>query len=122
LTTALSITVIGMGLLFLALLLFYGLMSLMMSVLQRQRTGEEPAGLAADAEDGNGTTQARAAAAQARAAAVAVALARAELEQEEESTAWQAEEGAAVALAPSSWWTLHHQRQMGLRSGARRSR
>jgi hypothetical protein len=111
---SLGITAIGMTLLFGALAFFYGLLTLMTSVMQERRLppgpqaaeGLEPARMA----DKAGRRQARL-----RAAAIAVALARATAE------------GAATRLAApeetgqvSAWWSLHHQRS--LQPGARRRR
>jgi Na+-transporting methylmalonyl-CoA/oxaloacetate decarboxylase gamma subunit len=115
LTTSLSITAIGMTLLFLALVLFYGLMSLMMSVLNRAQAGQG----AADPHAGPKHN-----AAALRAAAVAVALARAEAEAEQERASWSSptKVDMTAASAPSAWWTLHHHRQISSPSQLRRAR
>jgi Na+-transporting methylmalonyl-CoA/oxaloacetate decarboxylase gamma subunit len=114
LATALTITLIGMTLLFLALIFFYGLTSFMMSALQRrsasQDTAEGPAGPAGDDE------------AMLQAAAIAVALARAEVEEEESARRPATGPAAATGTAPSPWWTLHHQRQMASPTNLRRAR
>jgi Na+-transporting methylmalonyl-CoA/oxaloacetate decarboxylase gamma subunit len=111
LVTSLSITAIGMTLLFLALILFYGLMSLMMSVMQGRSTAAESA--EAEAEDGGDE-------AVLQAAAIAVALARAETAQPGELGGISVEVEGTTAPAASTWWTLHHQRQLGPFSSARR--
>jgi Na+-transporting methylmalonyl-CoA/oxaloacetate decarboxylase gamma subunit len=113
LVTALTITAIGMTLLFLALVFFYGLMSMMMSLLHRHQTGQDtveaPASYASDA-------MAK------QAAAIAVALARAEIEQDEASHGSSPRASVGAMLIPSQWWALHHQRRVTAASGLRRTR
>jgi Na+-transporting methylmalonyl-CoA/oxaloacetate decarboxylase gamma subunit len=111
LVTSLSITAIGMTLLFLALILFYGLMSLMMSVMQSRSVAAESAGAEAEPDEDEAFL---------RAAAIAVALARAETEQAGDGAGIPVGTERATAPAASTWWTLHHQRQLAPFSSARR--
>lgn len=100
LTVALGITGVGMGLLFLALTFFYGLLSLISAALRETRTvAPEPvADTPAEQAGGDDRDPAR------RAAAIAIALARAEAESQ--VTAPGGEAGAGP------WWTMHHQRRL----------
>lgn len=115
LVTALFITVVGMTLLFLSLVLFYGLLTLMTAVLKDRK----------QEQDGQGEYQGKKEAAQdgsdgvaLQVAALAVALARAEVEQE---TGLAVDEHGADGAA-SSWWALHHQRRLAREPKARRTR
>ena len=99
LVTTLLITAIGMSLLFLSLVLFYGIISLLTAV-----TGERAA---APAKATDSTTESRSQpeVGALQAAAIAIALARA-----------GAEEGTGSPVLPASdevdvtsWWSLHHQ-------------
>ena len=112
LAIALGITVIGMTLLFLALFLFYGLLSLMMKLFE-----DRPPKPEAQANDEQAAMES---AGLLQAAAIAVALARAET-------------GPGVAPAPnlmddrgssgestSPWWSLHHQREVTRNPNVRR--
>jgi len=103
LVVVLVVSAIGMTLLFLALAFFYGLLSLMASVVKdRPSVPESPAegGVAGERE------------AMVRAAAIAVALARAEAEGHAGTAGglagWAPRGGPGV----SAWWALHHQRQL----------
>lgn len=109
---ALVISIIGMPLLFLALALFYGLLSLMTSVL---RDSGAPQARPAQAEMVPGEDKARL-----QAAALAVAIARAGAEQAPGPATVAVGDKAAPGQA-SSWWTLHHQRQMTPGRNRRRS-
>ena len=100
-----------MTLLFLALALFYGLLSLMTRVLQDQASA--PASLV-ETEAETGAEQAML-----QAAAIAVALARAEAEQRAGPLGTPAADKVA---AVSPWWALHHQRQMTSAPNTRRVR
>lgn len=105
LVTTLVITAIGMSLLFLSLILFYGIISLL-TALTRQRPAKTRARMDGAAEP-KAPPQVRAL----RAAAIAIALARSE------SEASPARHGDAVILPPgartvSPWWQLHHQHQL----------
>ena len=115
LVTALFITVVGMTLLFLSLVLFYGLLTLMTAVL-KDRKSEQEGEIAYEGRkevprDGREG-------AVLKAAALAVALARAEMEKEGD----QAVDEHSAAGTDSSWWTLHHQRRLARAPKARRMR
>ena len=105
LVTALVISAIGISLLFLSLVLFYGIISLLTAVT-RDRSATTPGWTDVTAEQED-TPPARAL----QAAAIAIALARAEAE---------GEAGIAsdsVSLAPGDrdvtpWWSLHHQHRL----------
>ena len=117
-TSALVIALIGMTLLFLSLILFYGLLSLLTAVV-RDRSGPDQQQLEeqrADSDVGNRPEEVL------RAAALAVALARAEAEERPGSmvAVVAGEAGAEPAVSP--WWSLHHQRQLGANPGLRRVR
>ena len=103
LIVALAITLAGMGLLFLALAFFYGLLSLISSVL---REGGRPVA-AAEIVDQAGPDQPAGAEMMLQAAAIAVALARAETEG---SPAQLPAGPAAEPLSP--WWSLHQGSRM----------
>ncbi|MGQ9600325.1 MAG: hypothetical protein ACUVWZ_13010 [Anaerolineae bacterium] len=100
---ALSITAIGMTLLFLALALFYGLVSVL-TIVARDRDVSQ----ASRAEEGERPEQE----AMLRAAVIGVAMARAEVEQESEGIGSSWQEGKSTGDQVSSWWMLHHQRQL----------
>ena len=113
LVIVLIISAIGMSLLFLSLVLFYGIISLL-TAATRERSAA-PAGRTAAAEALGEVPTDRAL----RAALVAIALARAEAE----GHATRA--GGSVpptsgdhALRP--WWTLHHQRRLAVKGKPRR--
>jgi Na+-transporting methylmalonyl-CoA/oxaloacetate decarboxylase gamma subunit len=112
LAVSLSITAIGMTLLFLALVFFYALMSLMMSAMQERPSRKD---MAEPAEKPVGD------AAMLQAAAIAVALSRAEAEQALEPSAVPVQVETVVQPAVSPWWILHHHRQLVPPSNARRS-
>lgn len=121
LLTALIISVIGMTLLFLSLILFYGLLLLLAAIfrdkpstLPQQAVGGEDAG---DGGGGGGPEDARI-----QAAIVAVALARAEAEAATLPAVVVAPEGVAADQSVSAWWSLHHQRQITTNPDTRRSR
>jgi hypothetical protein len=110
LAVALVISAIGMTLLFLSLVLFYGLLSLLTSVTQKRATsGASPEAEAA----GEPETMLRA-------AAIAVAMARAEAEPGPSPAGSRATVGIADRGQISPWWALHHQRQMIPHPRARR--
>jgi Na+-transporting methylmalonyl-CoA/oxaloacetate decarboxylase gamma subunit len=113
LVTVLMITVLGMGLLFLALAFFYGLLSGMARGLkERDRPArQQPARPAA----GSGEEEAQSwEAARLQAAAAAIALARARVQAAQPGPLVHLE-GVGGSQAPSAWWSLHHQRQLALR-------
>jgi Na+-transporting methylmalonyl-CoA/oxaloacetate decarboxylase gamma subunit len=113
LATTLVITAIGMSLLFLSLVLFYGIISLLTAVT-KQRPAKTWARMDGATEP-KAPPQVRAL----RAAAIAIALARAE------SEASPARHRDAVVLTPgdrtvSPWWQLHHQHQLAEMRKSRR--
>jgi hypothetical protein len=105
LVTALLITAIGVSLLFLSLVLFYGIISLLTAVT-RDRSEISPAG-ADIAEERGGAPERRAL----QAAAIAIALARAEVEQRPGAL-----NGASASAFSdrdaTRWWSLHHQHRL----------
>jgi hypothetical protein len=111
LVVVLIISAAGMTLLFLALAFFYGLLTLLTSMARDRAVAE-----AVPAEAGEE------AGVRLRAAAIAVALARAEAEQRGVPAAVMPEDGTIPGGVVSSWWTLHHQRQVASNSAARRIR
>jgi hypothetical protein len=111
---ALIISALGMPLLFLALAVFYGLLTLLASTIRdRQSTPPQPVeGETAPAEDE----------ALLQAAAIAVAVARAGAEQTSSFARVEVGNGIEAASQPlSPWWTLHHQRKMIRGRNLRRS-
>ena len=101
LTTSLVISAIGMSLLFLSLVLFYGILSLL-TAITRERAKE-----AELQEPEEHAPEHRAL----QAAAIAIALARIDTAQGPGSAAQHA---AASAGAPdaTSWWAVHHQQRL----------
>ena len=112
---ALGIAVVGMSLLFLTLVLFYGLLTLLTKVLQDREPGQGVTFEGKPAEPGADD-------AVFQAAALAVALARAELEQDIASDNLAGRDDAVEGQQVSPWWVLHHQRQLTPDSEARRTR
>jgi Na+-transporting methylmalonyl-CoA/oxaloacetate decarboxylase gamma subunit len=111
--TAAAITVVGMTLLFLTLVFFYGLMVFITKVLK-----DPPAAL--EHQAGEARQEPKGQEAMLRAAAIAVALARAESELGS-GRAQTPNEGARPDVSPTSaWWTLHHQRRLRSDPEARR--
>lgn len=118
LAIALVIAAIGMSLLFLSLAFFYGLLSLLTATVRdRSPAAAQSEQAAAQGEEGGGREEAVL-----RAAAIAVALARAEAEHLASLTATPALDAVGTPRQESSWWTLHHQRQLTLQQNARRGR
>jgi Na+-transporting methylmalonyl-CoA/oxaloacetate decarboxylase gamma subunit len=115
LTTALGLSAVGMTLLFLALALFYGLLTLMMAVFKDRPS--PPAGVEAQPDTEAGEEERML-----QATAIAVALARAEAEQGSSATSPPARDEPEPAQLVSPWWELHHQRQLAPGSRARRGR
>jgi hypothetical protein len=111
-SVALAITAIGMTLLFLTLAFFYGLLSLMASVIEDRRSERNsvPVTLPAGQDEE----------AALRAAAIAVALARASAEASIVSTGAPGQAEPAPGASP--WWALHHQRSLGPNLPSRRPR
>jgi hypothetical protein len=112
---ALGITVVGMSLLFLTLVLFYGLLTLLTKVLQDREPGQGIAVAGEPAEPGADD-------AVFQAAALAVALARAEFEVSSTPGRGLAGDVAIEGQQVNPWWALHHQRQLTPGSEARRTR
>jgi Na+-transporting methylmalonyl-CoA/oxaloacetate decarboxylase gamma subunit len=111
LITALIIAAVGMTLLFLFLLLFYGMLSLLTAAVKdKPSTSAQPR----REEEGEKAEEAVL-----RAAAVAVALARAEAEQGSSLPAPAPSQALAGRVSP--WWALHHQRQVTTHQTTRRS-
>jgi Na+-transporting methylmalonyl-CoA/oxaloacetate decarboxylase gamma subunit len=113
LVTALVISAIGMTLLFLSLVLFYGIISLLTAV-----TRERPATPSVRTEDTAEQNDAREERAL-QAAAVAIALARAEAERGA-GKAGDSGNVAAGDLDVTPWWSLHHQHQLAQEKRPRR--
>jgi Na+-transporting methylmalonyl-CoA/oxaloacetate decarboxylase gamma subunit len=110
LPVALVISAIGMTLLFLSLVLFYGMLSLLTFVTQERVTSDA----SPEAEPvGESETMLRA-------AAIAVAMARAEAERGPSPAGSPATAEIAGRGPISPWWALHHQRQMISHPKARR--
>jgi Na+-transporting methylmalonyl-CoA/oxaloacetate decarboxylase gamma subunit len=111
--TALIISAIGISLLFLSLILFYGIIALLTAV-----TKDKPATPPGRTESTELQTAAPAGRAL-QAAAIAIALARAEAEGEAGTAS------ASVSLASSDreitpWWSLHHQHRLARKGKPRR--
>jgi sodium pump decarboxylase gamma subunit len=105
-TTALYLTVVGMSLLFVALIFLYLLMLLMTAVIKERPAKEEkgaPASVPVPGEDSVW-----------RAAAIAVALARTEMSQQPVSPMEREDH-------PSPWRQYHHQRRLNENTPTRRS-
>jgi len=117
-TNALVIALIGMTLLFLSLIFFYGLLSLLTAVVKDRAV---PAGQKRDRSRGEGKPGTGPDDVL-RAAAVAVALARAEAEERPGPTTAAARGAAIAEPAISPWWSLHHQRRLGSNPSERRVR
>ena len=112
LVTALIISAIGMTLLFLSLILFYGIISLLTAVT-RDRPATPP-GRTVGAEGQSDAPAHRAL----QAAAIAIALARAA-----EGEAGKASASVSLASGDSnvtSWWSLHHQHRLAEKEKPRR--
>jgi len=113
LVTALVITAIGMTLLFLSLVLFYGIIALL-TAITKERPPKPSAG-ADTVEELGDAPNIRAL----QAAAIAIALARAEAEQSGGTL------NDALSLASGDrdvtpWWSSHHQRRLAEKNRSRR--
>jgi hypothetical protein len=113
LAVSLVISAVGITLLFLALLLFYGLLVLLTSVF-KERPSTKAEGTA-KGQPGAAETDAML-----QAAVIGVAVARAEADQASSLGGVHAEEATTDARTVGPWWMLHHQRQVALRPGSRR--
>jgi Na+-transporting methylmalonyl-CoA/oxaloacetate decarboxylase gamma subunit len=128
LAAALAITAIGMTLLLLALLFFYGLMAAMTGALRRpgaRSAGRERspvAGAAAPASAAEPLPGASARTAALQAAAAAVALARAAAERGAPGRPSRSNPEETGARDVSSWWSMGHQRRLAGGSVPKRSR
>ena len=109
LTTSLVLTAIGMSLLFLSLVLFYGILSLL-TAITRERARE-----AARQEPEEHAPEKR----PLQAAAIAIALARVEAAQGPGS-AGNAAGLSAGTLDVTSWWSMHHQQRLAREKRPRR--
>ncbi len=101
LTTSLVITAIGMSLLFLSLVLFYGILSLL-TAITRERARE------AERQEPEVHASERRAL---QAAVIAIALARIEAAQGPGSAGKDAGVSAG-ALDTTAWWSMHHQQRL----------
>jgi Na+-transporting methylmalonyl-CoA/oxaloacetate decarboxylase gamma subunit len=101
--TTLIVSGIGLLLLFLALLILYGLMYLMTAVLQDPASGP-----VAPTQEEQGAPQETTA--MYRAAAIAIALARAR-QAPRPANVGEGVEAAGSGFV-SSWWTMHHHQQL----------
>ena len=113
LVIALIISAIGITLLFLSLILFYGIISLLTAVTRDKPAA--PPGRTDGSEEQRDAPAGRAL----QAAAIAIALARAKAEGE------AGKASASVSLASgdcdvTSWWSLHHQHRLGRKRKPRR--
>lgn len=116
---SLIITAIGMTLLFLSLVLFYGMLSLLTAFIKDKPT--PPAQHVVERNESD-TEEDRSGREESvlRAAAVAVALARAEAEQGSKCPTEITTGEASTRQQASPWWSLHHQRQLTPYPNARR--
>ena len=118
---ALIISAVGMTLLFLSLVVFYGLLTLLAAVVkdrpstrsQKKTPRVGPGDMPAVDEQKDNLLQA---------AAVAIALARAEAKEGTSHGAAVIPAETAADQPVSAWWSLHHQRQISANPDARRSR
>ena len=110
LVTVLVISAIGMSLLFLSLVLFYGIISLLATVT-RDRTTAPTGRTAGEEEQGVGPADRML-----QAAVVAITLARAEAQGKAAGSFSQA--SGERDLTP--WWSLHHQDRLAGKGKTRR--
>jgi Na+-transporting methylmalonyl-CoA/oxaloacetate decarboxylase gamma subunit len=114
LATALVITAIGMTLLFLSLVLFYGIIALLTAVTREG--ARKPNGAAVAAEELGDAIERRAL----QAAAIAVSLARAEAEQSRGAFS-DVPSLASGGRDVTPWWSMHHQHRLAEKNRPRRS-
>lgn len=110
---ALVITAIGMTLLFLSLVLFYGIIALLTAVT-RERARKPPGGAVAVEELGN-ALDSRAL----QAAAIAISLARAEADQSRGAFS-DVPSLASGGRDVTPWWSMHHQLRLAEKNRPRR--
>jgi hypothetical protein len=113
LVIVLILSAIGMSLLFLSLVLFYGIISLLTAATRERSAASAGRTTGAKAQADEPTDQAL------RAAAVAIALARAKAKGQ------TARAGSSVTVASGGreltpWWSLHHQRRLAEKGKSRR--
>ena len=101
LTTSLVITAIGMTLLFLSLVLFYGILSLL-TAITRERAKEAEQQKSEEHAPKHRALQA---------AAIAIALARVEAAHGPGS-AGEVADGSVGSHDVTSWWSMHHQQRL----------
>ena len=101
LTTSLVISAIGMSLLFLSLVLFYGILSLLTAITRERAKEAERQGPEEHAPEHRAL----------QAAAIAIALARIDTTQGPRSAAQPAGTSAGAPDA-TSWWSVHHQQRL----------
>lgn len=118
---ALAITVIGMTLLFLSLILFYGLITLLTAIVKDKPATSTQQATAEDGGKEKADTGAEGTA-MLRAAAVVVVLARTEAEQRPSPALVPVTDETSVDRQVSPWWSLHHQRQVAPNPSAKRNR
>ena len=113
LVTVLVISAIGMSLLFLSLILFYGIISLLTTVTREKRA--TPPGRTDGMEKQRDAPSNRAR----QAAAIAVALARAGAEGQVRKASTSVPM-ASGDRAVTPWWSLHHQHRLAGKGNPRR--
>ena len=111
LVTVLVISAIGMSLLFLSLVLFYGIISLLTAATSARAAAPEERAVGAEAPGEAPADQAL------RAAVVAIALARAQADRSSSSVP-----PASGDRDVTPWWSLHHQHRLADKGKPRRSR
>jgi hypothetical protein len=116
--SALVIALIGMTLLFLSLIFFYGLLSLITAVIKDRPTPKRAQAEVRTSQGERGIRPEEVL----RAAAVAVALARAEAEGGPGLAMRHGPSETTVESPISPWWSLHHQRTLATNPNARRIR
>ena len=114
LVIVLIISAIGMSLLFLSLVLFYGIISLL-TAATRDRSSTPPE--RPDGAEAHGEPPADRAL---RAALVAITLARAEAEGQAARASSHVSKASSERY-PTPWWSLHHQHRLAAKGKPRRS-
>ncbi len=114
LASALVISAVGIALLFLALALFYGLLVLLAALFKDRASAGVAGSVRAEPAPESGD-------ALALVAALGVALARAEAEWAPGPNLGPGGEASSGTRAVSTWWALHHQRNIAQRPDSRRT-